>query len=211
MFGHQDHDDESSNQQNSDAGVPQNPAITTAAPPDAPQPSYQPTPDSSPAPEAAETSAGSSDASQQSDSQADSGEDYIMTDAPSPVPANQPAAPMPVSASLPPTAAQPAQTDVALSNVSGDGGDAGELLNLKQTALQQLSPLLGHLDQTPEEKFRTIMMLIQASDNQALLQSAYDAAQAITDEKVRAQALLDVVNEINYFTTQAAADTPQTT
>lgn len=79
---------------------------------------------------------------------------------------------------------------------------ADDLLDIKQNALRQLTPLLGHLDQTPEEKFRTTMMMIQAADNQALLKTAYDAAQAIMNEKVRAQALLDVVNEINYFTQQ---------
>jgi hypothetical protein len=42
--------------------------------------------------------------------------------------------------------------------------------------------------------------MIQASDNESLIKTAYEAAQQITDEKVRAQALLDVVNEINYFT-----------
>ncbi len=47
-------------------------------------------------------------------------------------------------------------------------------------------------------------MMIQASDNQALVKDAYSAAQAITDEKTRAQALLDIVNEINYFTQQHA-------
>lgn len=83
--------------------------------------------------------------------------------------------------------------------------DTNGLLDLKQDALQKLSPLLGHLDQTPEEKFRTTMMMIQASDNQALLKDAYESAQAIEDEKTRAQALLDVVNEINYFT-QASQD-----
>jgi hypothetical protein len=77
-----------------------------------------------------------------------------------------------------------------------------ELLDIKQQALQQLTPLVGHLDQTPEEKFRTTMMMIQGSDNQALINDAFSAAKQIPDEKVRAQALLDVVNEINYFTTQ---------
>jgi hypothetical protein len=75
-----------------------------------------------------------------------------------------------------------------------------DLLSLKQQALEQLSPLVSHLDQSPEEKFRTTMMMIQASDNQGLIQTAYEAAQAIPDEKVKAQALLDIVNEINYFT-----------
>jgi hypothetical protein len=84
------------------------------------------------------------------------------------------------------------------------GADDDELLDIKQQALQQLSPLVGHLDQTPEEKFRTTMMMIQASDNQALIKDAYAAAQQISDEKTRAQALLDIVNEINYFTQHQA-------
>lgn len=82
---------------------------------------------------------------------------------------------------------------------------SNELMELKQKALQQLSPLVGHLDQTPEEKFRTTMMMIQASDDQSLLNSAYESAKQITDEKTKAQALLDVVNEINYFTQQQEA------
>jgi hypothetical protein len=75
-----------------------------------------------------------------------------------------------------------------------------DLLNLKQEALQHLSPLVSHLDQSPEEKFKTTMMMIQASDDQSLVKSAYEAAKQIKDEKARAQALLDIVNEINYFT-----------
>jgi len=77
-----------------------------------------------------------------------------------------------------------------------------DLIKIKQDALSELGPLVGHLDQTPEEKFRTTMMMIQASDDQSLLSTAYESAKAITDEKERAQALLDVVNEINYFTQQ---------
>lgn len=74
-----------------------------------------------------------------------------------------------------------------------------DLASLKHQALAQLTPLVGHLEQTPEEKFRTTMMMIQAADDQTLIKDAYAAAQAISDEKVRAQALLDVINEINYF------------
>lgn len=80
-----------------------------------------------------------------------------------------------------------------------------DLMSIKKDALQQLSPLLSQLDQSPEEKFRTTMMLIQASDDQSLVQTAYAAAKDITDEKIRAQALLDIVNEINYFTQQKPA------
>lgn len=88
----------------------------------------------------------------------------------------------------------------ALKNDGESEADNTELLDIKQKALQQLSPLVSHLDQTPEDKFKTTMMLIQASDDQALLPDAYKAAQEITNEKAKAQALLDVVNEINYFT-----------
>lgn len=77
---------------------------------------------------------------------------------------------------------------------------ADDLLTIKQHALQELTPLVGHLEQTPEEKFRTTMMMIQASDDHSLVKEAFQSAKEITDEKARAQALLDVVNEINYFT-----------
>jgi hypothetical protein len=80
-----------------------------------------------------------------------------------------------------------------------------DLLSLKQQALAELGPLVDQLEQTPAERFRTTMMMIQSTDNQSLIPRAYEAAQAITDEKVRAQALLDVVNEINYFTQQKPA------
>lgn len=80
------------------------------------------------------------------------------------------------------------------------GPTSDDLLDIKQDALQELTPLVGHLDQTPEEKFRTTMMMIQAADDHTLVKVAYDAAKQITDEKARAQALLDIVNEINYFT-----------
>jgi hypothetical protein len=78
--------------------------------------------------------------------------------------------------------------------------EPNELLELKNQALHELEPLVDHLDQTPEEKFKTTLMMIQASDNQALIKSAFETAQKITDEKERAQALLDLINEINYFT-----------
>ncbi|HEX8182956.1 MAG TPA: hypothetical protein VF575_05150 [Candidatus Saccharimonadales bacterium] len=75
-----------------------------------------------------------------------------------------------------------------------------DLLDIKHEALRALSPLVGQLDQTPEERFRTTMMMIQASDDHSLVKVAYEAAKQITNEKERAQALLDIVNEINYFT-----------
>lgn len=81
-------------------------------------------------------------------------------------------------------------------------GGADELLNIKQQALEHLTPLVSHLDQSPKEEFRTTMMMIQATDNQNLIKKAFEAAQKIDDDKERAQAFLDIINEINYFTQQ---------
>lgn len=92
------------------------------------------------------------------------------------------------------------------SDTTSTSSDSSGLLDIKQRALQELSPLVGKLDQTPEEKFRTTMMMIQASDDQSLINAAYEAANTITDDKARAQALLDVINEINYFSNQSKSD-----
>jgi hypothetical protein len=112
----------------------------------------------------------------------------------------------------PPTAAGPSNDatpkPTAASLLNGSHGD--DLLKLKQQALQSLAPLVDHLEQDPVEKFKTTMMMIQASDNADLIPEAYEAANKIPDEKVRAQALLDVVNEINYFTQHGnPTDAPQ--
>jgi hypothetical protein len=124
---------------------------------------------------------------------------------PASVPASPPVIPHPADPSGVPQPTPPPIISTAGSTTAA-APEAGDLLTLKQSALHELSPLLGHLEQTPEEKFRTTMMMIQASDDHTMLQSAYDAARSIKDEKARAQALLDVVNEINYFT-QSTAET----
>jgi hypothetical protein len=81
-----------------------------------------------------------------------------------------------------------------------------ELIGIKNKALDDLIPIIDKLDLPPEEKFRTIMMMIQSSDNQALVKAAYTAAHSIEDETARAQALLDIINEVNYFTNPPVAD-----
>lgn len=101
-----------------------------------------------------------------------------------------PAADNPTSDSVPASPDDPPATD----------NSTHELIDIKQQALSQLSPLVDHLDQSPVDKFRTTMMMIQASDDHTLIRTAYEAAKSIEDEKLRAQALLDIVNEINYFT-----------
>lgn len=127
--------------------------------------------------------------------------------------ADMSAAPQPAT-----TAPTPAADDSSAPAIGGDAADGvaatlgeipDDLLNIKQEALHELSPLVAHLDQSPEERFRTTMMMIQATDDSTKIKDAYDAAQKIEDDKARAQALLDVVNEINYFTQQRLAEQEQ--
>lgn len=117
----------------------------------------------------------------------------LLTPLPQPITDSSPppevvkkSSPLPSSPSMPP----------AMHSSVGDG----ELVEIKKEALHDLMPLVDKLDQPPEEKFKTLMMLLQASDNSDLVKDVYEAANKISDEKKRAQALLDVVNEINYFT-----------
>ncbi len=101
----------------------------------------------------------------------------------------------------PPKSPVPRPATTSTSEPS-DVSSVDDLVGIKQEALKQLSPLVSHLDQTPEEKFRTTMMMIQATDDDKLIGQAFEAAKQIKDDKTRAQALLDVINEINYFTQQ---------
>ena len=83
---------------------------------------------------------------------------------------------------------------------SATAATTDDLVRMKQEALQHLQPLVSTLQQSPEEEFRTLMMMIQATDDRSMLQKALEAAKKIADDKLRAQAMLDVINEINYFT-----------
>lgn len=75
-----------------------------------------------------------------------------------------------------------------------------ELIDIRDHALEELEPLLDKLNLPPEDKFRAIMMILQAKDDQSLVKMAYETAHAIEDDEVRARALYDIVNEVNYFT-----------
>ncbi|MFY9228275.1 MAG: hypothetical protein WAO28_03035 [Candidatus Microsaccharimonas sp.] len=70
---------------------------------------------------------------------------------------------------------------------------------IKKDALGELRPLIDHVDLPPEEKFDTYLMLIRSTDDTSLIGPAHVAAQAITDEKRRAEALLDIIKEIDYL------------
>jgi hypothetical protein len=74
-----------------------------------------------------------------------------------------------------------------------------DLESIKQNALTELRPLVDKLNVAPEEKFDTYLLLLRSTDDQALIAPAFEAARAIADEARRAQALLDIIKEIDYL------------
>ena len=74
-----------------------------------------------------------------------------------------------------------------------------DLDDIKKDALTELRPLVDKLDLEPEEKFDTYLLLIRSTDDKALIGPAHAAARAIPDETRRAQALLDIIKEIDFL------------
>lgn len=74
-----------------------------------------------------------------------------------------------------------------------------DLDNIKKTALGELRPLIDKVELPAEEKFDTYLMLIRSTDDASLIGPAHAVAQGIADEKRRAEALLDIIKEIDYL------------
>ena len=81
----------------------------------------------------------------------------------------------------------------------------GELDSVKSQAISELRPLVDKLTLPPEEKFDTYLLLIRSTDDKSLIAPAHEAAREITDETRRAQALLDIIKEIDFLSGQQQA------
>lgn len=113
---------------------------------------------------------------------------------------------------------EPAVTDAALPDVpeapelpsvdSSTTESTGDLEGIRKDALQELRPLLDKVDLPAEEKFATYLMLIRSTDDRSLIAPAHTAALAIEDESARAEALLNIIKEIDYLSqpTQPSAE-----
>lgn len=116
--------------------------------------------------------------------QPDAGLQFEETPAsiPAPVPAPEPvAAPIPDPIAI---ATQPLGDDLS---------------PIKTEAINELRPLVDKLDLPAEEKFDTYLLLLRSTDDKSLIAPAHAAAQAISDEARKAQALLDIIKEIDYL------------
>ena len=77
--------------------------------------------------------------------------------------------------------------------------DTENLDGIKQEALLELRPLLDKLNASPEDKFDIYLLLLRSTDDKTLVAPAHICAQGIVDETRRAQALLDIIKEIDYL------------
>ena len=100
---------------------------------------------------------------------------------------------------LAPVVTEPVMPAPIATPVIGYTAPTGDLESIKKDALLELRPLVDKLDLAPEEKFDTYLLLLRSTDDKALIAPAHAAAQAITDETRRAQALLDIIKEIDFL------------
>lgn len=98
---------------------------------------------------------------------------------------------------------EPLPTPAVTAPVPSAG--SSDLDGIKREALNELRPLVDKLDVSPEERFDTYLLLLRSTDDQALIAPAHDAAKNIADEARRAQALLDIIKEIDFLSGQHAA------
>ncbi len=106
----------------------------------------------------------------------------------------------------PPTAmpAAPAADPATVDDSLAPAADDTSLDGVKQEAITELRPLVDKLNIAPDEKFDTYLLLIRSTDDRSLVAPAHEAAKAISDEARRAQALLDIIKEIDYLSNPQA-------
>lgn len=109
-------------------------------------------------------------------------------------PVAAPAAPVAAPAPVVSPAELSAASDAAAKATSDSALDG-----VKKEAISELRPLVDKLNVAPEEKFDTYLLLIRSTDDKSLIAPAHAVAQAIQDETRRAQALLDIIKEIDYL------------
>ena len=113
-----------------------------------------------------------------------------------------PAAPVapvvdPATLSVPPVPEAPAAPEPA--PVFAPVDTTPGLDSIKSQALSELRPLIDHVDLPADDRFDAYLMLLRSTDDSTLIAPAHGAAQAISDEKRRAEALLEIIKEIDYL------------
>lgn len=108
-------------------------------------------------------------------------------------------APAVSAAAIAPTPAAAPATFTMPTPAATPAAATSDLDSIKNSALNELRPLIDRVDLPAEEKFDTYLMLIRSTDDASLIAPAHAAAQSIADEKRKAEALLDIIKEIDYL------------
>ena len=128
---------------------------------------------------------------------------FQFEETPAPAPAAAPVVAPITIPELPAVEPVAAATPAPTSTPSGVGPlpstGSADLDEIKLAALKELQPLMGKVDLPAEEKFDTYLMLIRSTDDKSLIAPAHAAAQNIGDEKRKAEALLEIIKEIDYL------------
>ena len=121
-------------------------------------------------------------------------------DAPAATPLETPLQPAdtPTDTQTPPVEETPAVEPQAPATPTM-GASSDELETIKKEALEELKPLVDKLELPAEEKFDILLLIIRSTDDRELVEKAHTTATQITDETRKAQALLDIIKEVDYF------------
>jgi hypothetical protein len=84
--------------------------------------------------------------------------------------------------------------------------ERGNLEEVKMEAINELRPIIDKLNLPPDEKFDTYLLLIRCTDDRELVPPAHEVAKLIEDDSRRAQALLDIIKEIEYLSNKPAEE-----
>ena len=98
---------------------------------------------------------------------------------------------------------QPEPQPSPVSHSGASHGTTSPLDSIKLEALNELRPLVDKLDVSAEERFDTYLLLLRSTDDKELIAPAHEAAKNIADEARRAQALLDIIKEIDFLSQNA--------
>ena len=73
----------------------------------------------------------------------------------------------------------------------------GDLAKVRESALQELVPLMDKVDISASEKFDIYTEVIENTKDKSIVEKAFEAARAIEDEKAKAESLLKLVQMID--------------
>jgi hypothetical protein len=116
-------------------------------------------------------------------------------------PAPAPSAPIKTNGSMPSEPPKPAAPAPGPAKPdTAKNSDEDDLEAIKNKALDELRPLAERIDLPPADKFDTLLLMIRTTDDKSLIKYAHDIARQIEDKDKQAQALLDIVKEVDFFT-----------